>query len=114
MRRVLVIGSGGAGKTTFSLALAKRTGLPVVHLDAHFWRPGWGQPESEEWADQVDRLAAEPRWIMGFCLYLVAGAFGVGLAAVSSSATSAMVWSCFAFVFVSLGLSLLATVRHRS
>lgn len=64
MQRVLVIGSGGAGKTTFSLALAKRTGLPVVHLDAHFWRPGWGQPESEDWADQVDRLVAEPRWIM--------------------------------------------------
>lgn len=64
MQRVLVVGSGGAGKTTFSLALAKRTGLPVVHLDAHFWRWGWVQPESEVWADQVDRLTAEPRWIM--------------------------------------------------
>ncbi len=64
VERVLVVGSGGAGKTTFSLALAERTGLPVVHLDAHFWRPGWVQPSSEEWAEQVDRLAAEPRWIM--------------------------------------------------
>ncbi|NNF14774.1 MAG: DNA topology modulation protein [Gemmatimonadetes bacterium] len=64
MQRVLVIGSGGAGKTTFSLELAKRTKLPVIHLDAHFWRPGWVQPEPEEWADQVDQLTSEPRWIM--------------------------------------------------
>lgn len=64
MQRVLVIGSGGAGKTTLSSALAEATGLPVVHLDAHFWRPGWIQPSSEEWAEQVDRLIAQPRWIM--------------------------------------------------
>lgn len=64
MERVLVIGSGGAGKTTFSLALAERTGLPVVHLDTHFWRPGWVQPSSEEWVEQVALLTAEPRWIM--------------------------------------------------
>lgn len=64
MERVLVIGSGGAGKTTFATELARRTGLPLIHLDAHFWRPGWVQPTGEQWADQVDRLAARPRWIM--------------------------------------------------
>ncbi len=64
MKRVLVIGSGGAGKTTVSLALGEATGLPVVHLDAHYWRPGWVEPTPEEWSEQVDRLAAEPRWIM--------------------------------------------------
>lgn len=34
MRRVLVIGSGGAGKTTFAKRLGAATGLPVVHLDS--------------------------------------------------------------------------------
>ena len=36
MKRVAVIGSGGAGKSVFSRDLAKRTGLPVVHLDREY------------------------------------------------------------------------------
>lgn len=36
--RIMVIGSGGAGKSTFARELAKRTGLPLIHLDMHHWR----------------------------------------------------------------------------
>lgn len=64
MSRVLVIGSGGAGKTTFARALADRTGLPLVHLDAEHWRPGWVAPPRPEWDATVDRLIARPEWIM--------------------------------------------------
>lgn len=64
MERVLVIGCAGVGKTHFSKALAARTGLPLVHLDRHFWRAGWVAPEAEAWRQRVDALTAEPRWIM--------------------------------------------------
>lgn len=64
MRRVLVIGSGGAGKTTFARALADRTGLPLVHLDAEHWRPGRAVPPSGEWEVTVDRRIRRPEWIM--------------------------------------------------
>lgn len=37
MERVLVIGCPGSGKSTFSLALAAKTGLPLCHLDRLFW-----------------------------------------------------------------------------
>jgi adenylate kinase family enzyme len=40
MRRVLVIGISGAGKSTFARELAARIGLPLIHLDKEFWRPG--------------------------------------------------------------------------
>ena len=64
MERVLVIGSPGAGKSTFAADIARVTGLPLVHLDRHYWRAGWVEPDKEEWAAQVQALAAQPRWVM--------------------------------------------------
>ena len=49
MERVLILGSPGAGKSTFARRLAERSGLPLIHLDKHFWRPGWVEPAPEEW-----------------------------------------------------------------
>lgn len=40
MRRVLVIGASGAGKSTFAARMGQRTGLPVIHLDREYWQPG--------------------------------------------------------------------------
>ncbi len=37
-RRIMVIGSGGAGKSTFARELATRTGLRLIHLDRCYWR----------------------------------------------------------------------------
>jgi len=45
----MLIGNGGAGKSTLARELGRRTGLPVVHLDALFWQPGWVEPAREEW-----------------------------------------------------------------
>ncbi len=64
MERVAVVGSPGAGKTTFSLALAGLTGLPVVHLDKLYWKPGWVEPSAYRWRKQVAEVAAAPRWIV--------------------------------------------------
>ncbi|MGA9769583.1 MAG: DNA topology modulation protein [Blastocatellia bacterium] len=64
MHRVLVIGSGGAGKSTFAKDLAMRTGLPLVHLDALYWRAGWVETPKTEWTDVVERLLAQERWVM--------------------------------------------------
>lgn len=64
MRRVLIIGSGGAGKSTLATALGAATGLPVVHLDACYWRPGWVETPKDEWRGVVAELTARDEWIM--------------------------------------------------
>lgn len=64
MQRVLVIGPGGAGKSTLAQRLAAITGLPLVSLDALHWRAGWVEPPKAEWEATVERLVAESRWIM--------------------------------------------------
>jgi adenylate kinase family enzyme len=64
MQRVLVVGGPGAGKTTFAARLGAVLALPVVHLDAHFWRAGWRETPRPEWAARVVELAAAERWVM--------------------------------------------------
>ena len=64
MKRVLVIGSPGAGKSTLATRLAERTGLPLIHLDQHHWRSGWVEPDKAEWSRQVRDLVAGDRWVM--------------------------------------------------
>ena len=59
-----MIGSGGAGKSTFARRLAERTGLPLVHLDAVYWRPGWVEPPREEWDATIAELLRRERWIL--------------------------------------------------
>lgn len=64
MRRVLIIGISGAGKSTFSRKLAARTGLPLIHLDREFWQPGWKVTPTPEWRQKVAELAARQAWVM--------------------------------------------------
>lgn len=64
MQKVLVIGSSGAGKSVFARRLAVRTGLPLIHLDAIYWKPGWVKTPKEAWARTVDELLARDRWVM--------------------------------------------------
>ena len=63
MERIAIVGPGGAGKSTFAVALGTATGLPVVHLDRLFWRPGWVETPREEWRDRQRELFAADRWI---------------------------------------------------
>ena len=64
MRRVLVIGSGGAGKSTLARRLGERLGLEVIHLDREFWRPGWVEPPRDEWRRKVEELCGREAWVM--------------------------------------------------
>lgn len=64
MRRILVIGSGGAGKTTLARRIAAVTGLPLVHLDQLYWRSGWQATPDAEWDQVIDALCARDAWIM--------------------------------------------------
>ena len=64
MRRVLVIGSGGSGKSTVSTRLGRMLGLPVVHLDQLYWKAGWIETEKTVWAETVRETIAREAWIL--------------------------------------------------
>jgi adenylate kinase family enzyme len=64
VRRVAVVGSGGAGKSTFARQLGERTGIPVIHLDRHYWKPGWVQTAPHQWRARQAELVAGESWII--------------------------------------------------
>ncbi len=64
MKRIVLIGPGGAGKSTLARQIGDKTSLPVIHLDAHYWRAGWVEPPKDEWAARVGALVAREAWVM--------------------------------------------------
>jgi len=64
MQRILVIGSGGAGKSTVAREIASRLRLPLIHLDSLYWQPGWRATEKTAWEGVVRELIAGPSWVM--------------------------------------------------
>jgi uridine kinase len=64
MQRVVILGRGGAGKSTLARHLGATTGLPVVELDKHFWQPGLVSLLPDEWVARQRELADQQIWIM--------------------------------------------------
>ncbi|UCE09946.1 MAG: AAA family ATPase, partial [Candidatus Thorarchaeota archaeon] len=64
MKRVLVLGKSGSGKSSFAERLAEKPGIPCVHLDSHYWKPNWVPTPIEEWPHIIGKLIAEDEWVM--------------------------------------------------
>lgn len=64
MERVVIVGPGGSGKSVLARRLGRAWGLPVRHLDAVFWGPGWQPTPPEVWQGVVEGLASGERWII--------------------------------------------------
>ena len=64
MERILIIGCGGAGKSTLARQLGEKLELPVVHLDRLFWKPGWVEESQEDFDRKLALEFERPSWIM--------------------------------------------------
>ncbi|AIY04292.1 DNA topology modulation protein [Planococcus sp. PAMC 21323] len=65
MNRIIVLGvSAGVGKSSFARKLSDKTMIPVYHLDAYFWKPGWVENSEEEFSAEQRKLVAKEQWII--------------------------------------------------
>ena len=64
MERVLIIGGNGSGKTTFSKALAEKTGLPLVHLDSLDWKENWKSVGRDVFDARLEQELIKSKWIL--------------------------------------------------
>ncbi len=64
MKRIVVTGPAGAGKSQLARELGTRLGIRVLHLDTLFWKPGWVATPTAEWEQLQRRELAAPEWIV--------------------------------------------------
>lgn len=64
LRRVVVIGPYGAGKTWLAHELGAALQIPVHHLDALRWQADWTLLPRPEWVALLERLVAGDAWVM--------------------------------------------------
>ncbi|MBE6637070.1 MAG: adenylate kinase [Ruminococcaceae bacterium] len=64
MKRVLVIGCPGSGKSTFSRALHKKTGLPLYPLDLLYWNADRTTVSREIFVERLQEVLAKDAWII--------------------------------------------------
>ncbi len=64
MRKVIVVGCAGSGKSTFSRKLAAKTGLPLHYLDMIWHRPDRTVVGREEFDRRLQELMAQDEWIL--------------------------------------------------
>jgi len=60
----MIIGCGGAGKSTLSRKLNTILGFELIHLDQHFWKPDWQETAKGEWEQIVQKLIEKDQWII--------------------------------------------------
>ena len=64
MKKILILGCCGAGKSTLARQLNAKTGIEIIHLDQYYWKANWQETEPTEWKKRVQKLADRPVWIM--------------------------------------------------
>lgn len=64
MKKALVIGCPGSGKSTFSSTLGKKSDIPVIHLDLFYWKPGWISCSTQEFDEILRNLLHQETYIM--------------------------------------------------
>lgn len=64
MKKVIVIGCPGSGKTTFAEKLNKCTGLPLYYLDAIWHKPDKTHIPREEFDERIKEIFSTDEWII--------------------------------------------------
>ena len=64
MKKIMIIGNAGAGKTTFARKLAVKLNIPLVHLDKLYWCGEWQHLSKSEFDVVLQAELEKPEWIM--------------------------------------------------
>lgn len=64
VRRILIYGVTGSGKSTTAQRIAARTGLPLTLADELTWEPGWVPVPEAEQRGRFEAVVAQDGWVL--------------------------------------------------
>ena len=64
MKRIIVIGCPGSGKSTVSRALHTKTGIPLYHLDMMYWNEDKTTVERSVFLARLSSVLEKEQWII--------------------------------------------------
>ena len=64
MKKIIVIGCSGSGKSVFSRSFASIAGIPLYHLDNIWWREDGTNVERAEFDERLSEILQEDEWII--------------------------------------------------
>lgn len=64
MKRVLITGNAGSGKTTFAKFIKNEFSLPSYGLDSIVWKSGWIKTPTEEKREKIQKLVDHEKWVI--------------------------------------------------
>jgi adenylate kinase family enzyme len=64
MKKIMIIGCPGSGKSTFSRALHEKTGIPLYHLDMMFWNADRTTVEKQVFMERLKNAMEQDEWII--------------------------------------------------
>lgn len=63
-KRIAIVGVSASGKSTFARKLATKTNLPLTHIDAVMWKPGWDYIGDEETVRRLKEISQQDEWVI--------------------------------------------------
>lgn len=64
MKKIIVIGCPGSGKSTFSRALHDITGIPLYHLDMLYWNADRKTVDKVVFLERLSNVLSKSEWII--------------------------------------------------
>ena len=64
MKRAIIIGCPGSGKSRLAGELHKKTGIPLYHLDMMYWNADRTTVEKSVFRERLSAVLAEDEWII--------------------------------------------------
>ncbi|MBE6558215.1 MAG: adenylate kinase [Ruminococcaceae bacterium] len=64
MKKIIVIGCPGSGKSTFSRALHHKMGIPLYHLDMMYWNADKTTVEKNVFSERLSAVLEKDEWII--------------------------------------------------